>query len=90
MNRLSQSTDRQLPIIIDAAVEALRQSCEDFITGIGLPRSVGGRPVPPMWEPVFVDDLKKMASAAAQKILLDPGGREVAALTSLTQNRSAD
>src|SRR5262249_27469431 len=53
----------------NAAMKALIQSVHYFITGEGVPPSVGGRTAPPMWRPANGAELYKMASAAAVEII---------------------
>ncbi|MCI0391568.1 MAG: hypothetical protein MOB07_22730 [Acidobacteria bacterium] len=69
MKRLAETTDRQLPLIITAAMKALNESVDDFVTGSGLPEKVGGKPAPPMWRPASDGELYKMASAAAAQLI---------------------
>src|SRR6266540_1512765 len=69
MKRLAEAADRQLPLIMNAAMKALIQSVHYFTTGEGAHRSVGGRPAPPMWKPASGAELYKMASAAAMEII---------------------
>src|SRR6266542_1745856 len=69
MKRLAETTDRQLPLIITAAMKALNESVDDFVTGSGLPEKVGGRSAPPMWRPDNYGELYNMASAAAVQII---------------------
>ncbi len=69
MKRLSQATDQHLSLIIAAAMKALSQSVDDWITGTSLPQIVGGRPVPPMWAPANDGEIYRMASFAAAQLI---------------------
>lgn len=69
MKRLSETTELQLPLIMDAALESLRQNLEDFISGTGLPEIVGGRRVPPMWHAANPHEREKLASTAARQFI---------------------
>lgn len=69
MRRLSVATEFQLPLILEAALESLRQNLDDFISGTGLPEIVGGKRVPPMWQAANPHEREKMASTAAKQFI---------------------
>ncbi len=79
MRRLSNATDAQSSLILQAAIDALKEPSGRFVP----PTVVGGTPVPPEWRPTNENEYYKIAADAAlsliEQIQALPDHREIAA-----------